>query len=57
MFTDEFSGATVRNAIRVHSQLKNKWYVFCCKSEDEKLRWMLKFRSVPMSDGLYGICM
>ncbi|XP_043229312.1 serine/arginine repetitive matrix protein 2-like isoform X1 [Amphibalanus amphitrite] len=41
---DEFSGATVRNAIRVHSQLKNKWYVFCCKSEDEKLRWMLKFR-------------
>lgn len=41
---DEFSGATVRNAIRVHSQLKNKWYIFCCKSEDEKLRWMLKFR-------------
>lgn len=45
---DELSGASVRNAVRITSPQNNKWYIFCCKTEEDKLRWLLKFREERM---------
>lgn len=32
-------GATVRNAVKIHSLLSDKWLLFCCRSSQSKARY------------------
>lgn len=33
----------MRHGIKVHSALKDKWLLFCCRSAQEKARWLESF--------------
>ncbi|CAG9859561.1 unnamed protein product [Phyllotreta striolata] len=36
-------GVTVRHAIKLHSTVRDKWLLFCCRSTSDKQRWLRMF--------------
>lgn len=42
-FSDAHSGVSVRHAIKLHSLVRDKWLLFCCRSSNDKRRWLQAF--------------
>ncbi|XP_026685823.1 spermatogenesis-associated protein 13 [Diaphorina citri] len=41
---DPHLGVTVRHAIKIHCSDKDKWLLFCCRSLEDKARWLAAFQ-------------
>ncbi|XP_050499338.1 uncharacterized protein LOC126879961 isoform X2 [Diabrotica virgifera virgifera] len=40
---DAHLGVTVRHAIKLYSLVRDKWLLFCCRSSNDKQRWLRMF--------------
>ena len=40
LFTDHQLGVTVRHCLKVYSCVRDKWLLFCCRTAEEKRRWL-----------------
>ncbi|XP_064214034.1 uncharacterized protein RhoGEF3 isoform X1 [Tribolium castaneum] len=40
---DNHLGVSVRHAIKIHSCIRDKWLLFCCRSSSDKQRWLQAF--------------
>lgn len=40
MFSDPQLGVMVRHGLKVYSCVRDKWLLFCCRSAEEKQRWL-----------------
>lgn len=40
MFSDPQLGVMVRHGLKVYSRVRDKWLLFCCRSAEEKHRWL-----------------
>ncbi|XP_057660132.1 mucin-2 isoform X2 [Diorhabda carinulata] len=40
---DAHLGVTVRHAIKLYSLIRDKWLLFCCRSSNDKQRWLKVF--------------
>lgn len=40
MFSDPQLGVMVRHGLKVYSCVRDKWLLFCCRSSEEKQRWL-----------------
>ncbi|XP_044261717.1 uncharacterized protein LOC123009457 [Tribolium madens] len=40
---DNHLGVSVRHAIKLHSCIRDKWLLFCCRSSTDKQRWLQAF--------------
>ncbi|KAJ8941461.1 hypothetical protein NQ318_016901 [Aromia moschata] len=40
---DSHLGVSVRHAIKLHSVVRDKWLLFCCRSANDKQRWLKMF--------------
>ncbi|KAF3421667.1 hypothetical protein E2986_13783 [Frieseomelitta varia] len=40
LFIDHQLGVTVRHCLKVYSCVRDKWLLFCCRTAEEKRRWL-----------------
>lgn len=40
LIVDHQSGVTVRHCLKVYSCVRDKWLLFCCRTAEEKRRWL-----------------
>lgn len=40
LFADHQLGVTVRHCLKVYSCVRDKWLLFCCRTAEEKRRWL-----------------
>lgn len=58
LFTDGSLGVNIRNGIKICASISEKTLVFCCRSEQEKGKWLEAFseeRKLVEQDKLDGL--